>query len=222
MKKNNFWLVTALTTALLFIFLLISIKYSARWLTNLDTIFQKLITPEVKPTTTTYVNLIANLGSPISDLFWTGILAYYIWLKERKPINACWLVITQLTGCAVVLLIKELIQRPRPTDQIIKESGFSFPSGHTFATAILVFAILYLIVPRIQDQEIQFVISLLSSGWLILIGFTRLYLRAHFFSDVFGSVLLASCWWAIMRVCYSKFYRQIVNLAQSLTTHNSK
>lgn len=208
MRKNKFLTIVGGVTALLFISLTISIKTSAIWLHTLDTAVQNLIVPTVNPVATKYISLIAILGSPFVAICWTILIAFLLWRKERNLINAGWLLITQFSGCAGALMIKELVHRFRPADQVIKNGGFSFPSGHTFATAIVVLAVLYFIVPWLQDRELQFVVSLLSIGWVILIGFTRLYLRAHFFSDVCGSLLLAITWWEVMKLFYFRLWQK--------------
>lgn len=206
MKKSRIWFVSGIAAALLFIWLVISVKNTSAWLENWDVMVQKLVAPDVNSATTSYISLIALLGSPLADLGWTVLIAFIVWSKEKSLVNASWLIITQLSGCAVALLAKEFVHRARPNNQVIKESGFSFPSGHTFATAIVVLAILAFVLPLVQKQEIQLVIFVLSIGWLMLIGFTRLYLRAHFFSDICGSVLLAIFWWEVMRLFYFKVY----------------
>lgn len=217
MRKSRAWLVIGSLTTVAFIFLAISVKLEPAWLQNIDTTTQYLIAPKVKPTTTKIISLIALLGSPVLAICWTIIIALLIWLKEHRLTHAAWLIFTQLSGCSAVVIIKEIIHRFRPTKEVIPDSGFSFPSGHTFATAIVVLAILCLIVPWLQDQEIQFTTVLLANGWLILIAFTRLYLRAHFFSDICGSFLFALSWWEFSRLLYFKFIQSKQSAAVSDT-----
>ncbi|WP_054725756.1 phosphatase PAP2 family protein [Paucilactobacillus hokkaidonensis] len=94
------------------------------------------------------------------------------------------------------------MQRPRPIGQLVKDTGFSYPSGHTFSTAILILTILFIIVPLLEDQEVQLLVSLLAIIWIIIIAFSRIYLRNHFPTDVLAGLLLAVSWWEIMRAAY--------------------
>lgn len=91
--------------------------------------------------------------------------------------------------------LKEWVERPRPSDDLIDvmvtPGGFSFPSGHTVSSAVLLGAI-FLIAPRVVPQRwlrygIQLVCLLIVAG----AGPARVHLGAHWPSDVLGGYLLA-------------------------------
>jgi len=90
----------------------------------------------------------------------------------------------------VILPIKRVINRCRPigrnliTNKYLKPKSASFPSGHTF------FAILTgLIIGIYLGNSFILIIAFLLG---ILVGYSRIYLGVHYFSDVLFSYLLAS------------------------------
>ena len=94
------------------------------------------------------------------------------------------------------LLLSVLVRDTRPDQDLwlVPVGGFSFPSGHAAASALLAGTLIWLVgragLPRLP--RIGFGIVLL--GWAFLVGVSRLYLGVHWVSDVVGSWLLAAAW----------------------------
>ncbi len=91
---------------------------------------------------------------------------------------------------------KMAIDRPRPTADLVNvlavESGKSFPSGHAFFAVVVLGFWGYLILTR---QRRRYLNVLTASVFLILIlciGFSRIYLGAHWASDVVGGYVVGS------------------------------
>lgn len=103
--------------------------------------------------------------------------------------------LTVIVVAALVILIavpelKQAVERPRPTGSLVPVSSYSFPSGHATQGAWYVFlALLALhLSPRISRPRL-----LLGAATLfcLLIGLSRIYLGAHYLSDVIGGWALA-------------------------------
>ncbi|KRN28086.1 phosphatidylglycerophosphatase B [Lactobacillus selangorensis] len=171
---------------------------------------QNTMTSFVDPVRTQILSIVAFFGSPIMAIFLTILVAGAFWLYHYRQISI-WIVATQFSGDAVALFVKDFIQRPRPTGQIIKDTGFSYPSGHTFSTAILVLTILFIVVPLLKDQEVQVLVSVLAIIWLGVVAFSRIYLRDHYPTDVIASLLLALTWWTVMRAAYFAYQNRFAN-----------
>ncbi len=123
-----------------------------------------------------------------------GVLfALWLWMQKKTAyILPFW--ITLGASSAVCALGKTAFQRSRPAYGIIAESSFSFPSGHaTIAMALYGFLIYY--ACRRTTSLSTRLNALFAGGMLIAaIGLSRLYLGAHFLSDVLGGYLLGALW----------------------------
>ncbi|RPE36618.1 phosphatase PAP2 family protein [Kitasatospora cineracea] len=104
-----------------------------------------------------------------------------------------WLVAGQLLRQGLM----RAFARPRPpvADWAFDASGFAFPSGHAFTSALSA-GLLALAVARARPRAARFAAAgaALFAG---VIGFTRVYLGVHWPLDVLGGWLLASAWLAL-------------------------
>jgi len=110
-------------------------------------------------------------------------------------------VVFALCGLSVWLsnnALKQCYNRPRPSaalrDPWVWETNMSFPSGHS-SSSMAVFGLLgYLSWRRARTGRQRFW-CVAGFGLLILaVGFSRVFLCAHFFSDVLGGYLLGFFW----------------------------
>lgn len=88
---------------------------------------------------------------------------------------------------------------------LLPEHGFSFPSGHVFMAAIAVLIIWRWNDCYIIDVEQKSVIRLIGIIRIGSVAASRIYLRAHYPSDVLGSLLLAGFWWPMGQFFISKW-----------------
>jgi undecaprenyl-diphosphatase len=97
--------------------------------------------------------------------------------------------------------VKAYYQRARPPlewrDPASHETNQSFPSGHAMGSTIGIGLLGYAIMLRKRHLSIKLLIVVLLAVWIILIGFSRIYLRAHWFSDVLGGFALGAAWLSV-------------------------
>lgn len=129
--------------------------------------------------------IITNLGS-----FW-GILIviFLVFLVNRKVSYIC--LGASIIQTSLNRVIKAIVRRPRPNvDVFIRESNFSFPSGHAMAiTCSYGLLIYYLYKSEIRYRKLLIVICVLI---IVLVSLSRVYLGVHYFSDIIGGILLSS------------------------------
>lgn len=80
--------------------------------------------------------------------------------------------------------IKFLIRRDRPIYSLIDVGGFSFPSGHAMVSMAFYGFLIYLFYRLINKKMLRFGLITIFSLLILLIGFSRIYLGVHYFSDV--------------------------------------
>jgi membrane protein DedA with SNARE-associated domain len=104
---------------------------------------------------------------------------------KRRPLALGALVIGAITIYATVHLTKAGIDRPRPTEPLVDTSGSAYPSGHAaYSTAwVMVAAIAAWNMPSIARNT-----SLVGFAFVLaaVVGLSRIYLGAHWWSDVAG------------------------------------
>lgn len=138
------------------------------------------------------VELFTDLGS-----FW-GLLAVCavasLLLARRRAWTDITLLLASLVGAALLNpLVKHAVARPRPLfhDPSLVFTTYSFPSGHTMGTTA-VYTALAIIVAR-RTRHGPFAIAG-AAAMIVLIAASRVYLGAHFLSDIVGGVLLGLAW----------------------------
>jgi membrane-associated phospholipid phosphatase len=105
-----------------------------------------------------------------------------------------------LTGGAVawitVWIVKAAVDRPRPPAPLVHTSGQSFPSGHA-ANAIGYLALAIALTVAIRTRAGRVAVVVVGALLAVLVGLSRIYLRAHYASDVVAGEALAVGTYAI-------------------------
>jgi undecaprenyl-diphosphatase len=102
-------------------------------------------------------------------------------------------------------VLKRIIRRPRPTGiNLIKENGFSFPSGHSMVSMAFYGVLIYLINKSKLNKETKLLLSLLLSILILFIGISRIYLGVHYASDVLAGFSLSLAYLIISIYIYEK------------------
>jgi membrane-associated phospholipid phosphatase len=84
--------------------------------------------------------------------------------------------------------LKAFFHRGRPPVRLVEISGYSFPSGHAVAGAALAVALVLAFFPAGERRRWEWA----AAGFAFVMGFSRVYLGAHWLSDVVAGVLLGS------------------------------
>jgi membrane-associated phospholipid phosphatase len=118
-----------------------------------------------------------------------------LWVKSKDKLGILFLLIGIGGGGALTKLLKHLYGRGRPSINLeIDAIGYSFPSGHSMGSLIFYGFIAYLIV-RSSRKPLTKWIAIFVAGFLVIwIGFTRIYLGAHYPSDVLAGHLAGTIW----------------------------
>jgi len=121
-----------------------------------------------------------------------SVAAYLFYRRHRN--DALFLVAATLGVLLIVSVVKWAIHSPRPLNWIIQVSGFSYPSGHIVNTVVLLGALTYLIWQHFKSRNVKILSGILFVLISLLVGFDRIYLNVHWFSDVLGAYSLGIFW----------------------------
>lgn len=133
------------------------------------------------------------------------IAVVLVWLAWRR----CWRTAAYWAGTAVfaellVQLLKVTLGRHRPLDDLYGGlEQFSFPSGHA-TVSMVVLAFLAFLLSRGQPRAMRLGIAIVAAIYIALVAFSRLYLGAHWLSDVLGGMSLGSAWVAFVAMVYTQ------------------
>ncbi len=104
------------------------------------------------------------------------------------------LVIGTLASRGVNSVVKEVIERPRPSPSLVHveshPSSFSFPSGHADTVMVLFGFIFYLAAVHLRDARLRLGAQAVSLWVILVTGLQRVYVGDHWPSDVLGGYYL--------------------------------
>ena len=158
----------------------------------------------------------ARLRNPTLDMVMTTVtefgdaivvaavaLGVAVWMAHVHAWRALRYWIAAIVGAALInTAIKVALHRPRPTDLYHHGwDAFSFPSGHSTSNVVL-YGFLAVLLIRQTKPVPALAIALGSAMLVAVIGFSRLYLGAHWLSDVAGGLAFGMAWIAGLHLLY--------------------
>jgi membrane protein DedA with SNARE-associated domain/membrane-associated phospholipid phosphatase len=134
--------------------------------------------------------LVTGLGSTTVVVALIGVSVILLALRKR-PVELLVLVLGFATMYLTVQAAKAGIDRPRPDDPLVSVSNASYPSGHAaYSTAYVAMAVIAArVLPNLASRA-ALVFSALAAATAI--GLSRIYLHAHYWSDVAGGWALGA------------------------------
>jgi undecaprenyl-diphosphatase len=132
-------------------------------------------------------------------------LVFFLLKKKRE---AFFITLTLLSG-VIGSALKVLIDRPRPTEDLVRiievAKYQSFPSGHVLFYLIF-FGFLIILMSKIKDinRVVRIIVIMVSALLIFTIPVSRIYLGAHWFTDVLGSILLGLLLLFVLSYLYLK------------------
>lgn len=110
------------------------------------------------------------------------------------------LLIFVLGGELFVWIIKNIIERPRPplTEALVTETSYSFPSGHSFIAIAFYGLVTFFLFETLKKRWLKTIILISGFVLIVLIGISRIYLGAHWPSDVLASYASGLAWLSII------------------------
>lgn len=185
-KFDKTKLILIIVPVIIFAFLAISIY--AGYSTNFETWVYNGSVYHMNDTLNKIIIAITNFGGPITiSIFCLLLLAYS---KTRKKVGipvSIAIVVSEILN----IILKNIFARQRPNIlQLVNETSYSFPSGHSMINATIYSMLAILAIKYIKNKKIKISVVILCCLMPLLIGFTRIYLGVHYVTDVIGGLLL--------------------------------
>lgn len=149
------------------------------------------------PTIRQALILLTQMGSTAFLGVLSLVVAGLVWWKNQRVLAI--LAMLGISGGGLFnLVLKGYFERPRPRFEVggpfVREEYYSFVSGHSMGSTVaygLVAYLLCLVLPRAWQRLTAVALLTLL---VLAIGFSRIYLGAHYFTDVIGGFALGTAW----------------------------
>lgn len=154
-------------------------------------------------------NFAASFGNPYMDGFIkfitffasrqfltpTGLvlIAYFLFVRKHRW-NSLKVPVVALGSITLNLVLKYFFDRQRPMAPLVEASGLSFPSGHSMVAASFYGLLIYLVWHNVKNVRLRNLLVGLLTVFVVLIGFSRIYLRVHYASDVLAGFAAGFLW----------------------------
>jgi membrane-associated phospholipid phosphatase len=152
------------------------------------------------------MNNVSDLGEIAFAVTLTAI-AMLTFAIQRKWLEAIFMLATT-SSVLLAFVLKDLIQRPRPFPlnqnapgliQSINE--YSYPSGHVLFFVVFFGFFAYLAWLHFTGW-IRVIVIAICGALILLIGPSRIFLGAHWASDVLGSYIIGAIWLFLLILAY--------------------
>ena len=122
------------------------------------------------------------------------LIAYFLFIKKHKWYSIKIPAIA-LTSLGLMFGLKQFFGRPRPDVPLIfRAEGLSFPSGHAIFSITFYGLLIYIIYKNVEIRWLKWTIIILLSVLIFIIGFSRVYLRVHYATDVIAGFCVGFLW----------------------------
>ncbi|MFD2514393.1 phosphatase PAP2 family protein [Pontibacter locisalis] len=121
------------------------------------------------------------------------LVAYFLFIRKHRWYSLK-VPVVALGSISLNLVLKFFFDRERPGNQLVESSGLSFPSGHSMVAASFYGLLIYLVWHNVKDKTLRNMLIALLVIFVFLIGFSRIYLRVHYATDVVAGFAAGFLW----------------------------
>lgn len=174
----------------MFLVLGILVRYS--FLQNLDLRFTREVQEHSDPLRDRLMMMFTFLGNGMTLIIGAVLVAAGLAAYHRR--SAALFVLISLIGLPIDIGLKEIWARARPdaalVNVVVRYSGTSFPSGHSLGSTMVygtLAALAYMHLPKSLWRTLA---TVALAAIPLLVAWSRVYLGAHWFSDVVGGITI--------------------------------
>ncbi len=204
------WLLPGRKRIIFLLFIALVLFFLVAWIvfiaegSYLDESVFEFIALHRTPARTQIMRWISYLGNTEFLIPANLLLVVYFILRKDKW-GAITVAVVALSNVLVMSMLKRLFKRQRPSEPLIEGiTNISFPSGHAFMSVAFYGLLIWFAAISMAIKKLQWAVILFLLALIIAIGFSRIYLRVHFTTDIFAGFTLGFTWLIIALVMMNK------------------
>ncbi len=182
-----------------------------------DMIIFERLKPWVSPAKNRVILFITFLGSHKFLIPANLLLIFYFLAIRHQNWFSIRVATIALSSLALMFLLKYLFQRKRPLSPLLKAAkGLSFPSGHSIMAVTFYGLLLYILLHTIDSKGGRYLAIIILVSLILMIGYSRVYLRVHYASDVLAGFIIGVLWLLISLSVLNKLEQYAKDNAETL------
>lgn len=167
---------------------------------HFDEVTRTAVHQLASPAMTVIMRFLSFVGSTI--VLTIGTIIVVVWFAMRKWGREAKLFTATMIGGGLLNVTLKLTfkrARPEPFFDLTPPETYSFPSGHSLASACFFGALAALLTARIKNRRTKLIVWIVCAAMFLSIGFSRLYLGVHHTTDVIAGFVAALIWILVVR-----------------------
>jgi membrane-associated phospholipid phosphatase len=139
-----------------------------------------------------------------------ALVLFFVW-KRWWP-SLVTLLVAVPCGMLLNEWLKLAVHRDRPFVEgaFVDWTGYSFASGHTIGATLLYGQLLLFVLPSLNGRHLRLLCIFSAASLVLLVGFTRIALGAHFLTDVLAAIFFGIIWLMLCTVLGKSVRRRTV------------
>ena len=191
MKHTHTHYIYASFALLLFVALGYLVKFYPEALTGFDSNIQTWVRGGLPAGLTRFFKTITILGNTPVQAIIAIVAVIWLYLRQYKA-EAIFVGASGLLASILIVSLKYIYQRQRPSiTHLVHASGYSFPSGHSLGTFMILGAIAIVLAQRLAKKESKIAVYGITGLLIFLVGLSRIYVGVHYLTDVLAGFTLA-------------------------------
>jgi membrane-associated phospholipid phosphatase len=192
-RRHRWQLVLGLACAVLFLLLALQVVMHGG-LVGLDQAVSDWFAVHRQASLTRSMLLVSHLHQTTLLLSATALVMLV--LGTRGDMGSVRALLTVPAAMLVNVGLKNLFERPRPAHEhpLVQLTTYSFPSGHAVASTVFYGILCALVFAHTRSRAWRCMAIVIAATMVLVVGFSRVYLGAHFPSDVLAGTMVGLLW----------------------------
>lgn len=186
-----------LTVPATFAFLLLAVQAHTKHVLQIDLTVERAIQGIHLPVYDWVLTHVSDLGYFPGTVITYAVVVVVLYLLNLR-LAAALAVGSSLLASLAGSFLRMLVGRPRPSASLVHVAthvtSFGFPSGHVIHYTTLFGFCFYIVLTTWRSSLPRNLMLMVLSALVVLVGPSRVYLGAHWPSDVLGGYLFGTVW----------------------------